>query len=98
MIVSVRLSSLRTERGMIMATLIVGLAVLVGATAWASHASEGAWLTFFESAAQPEHRSVEARAQSKGMFRLANPPETKSPVNRIADLPSFQQSRIGVYK
>jgi hypothetical protein len=74
-----------------MATLIVGLAVLVGATAWASYVSEGAWLTFFESPAQPE--------EEKNCIRmLPNPRETKSPVNRITDLPSLQPSSIGVYK
>jgi hypothetical protein len=96
--VSVRLGSPKTERGMIMATLIVGLVVLVGAAAWASNASEGAWLTFFESPAQPERPVVDDQAESNGMCRLMNPPEAKSQVHRVTDLPSLQQSRIGVYK
>ena len=96
--VSVWLSSHKTERGMIMATLIVSLVVLVGATAWASYVSEGAWLSFFESPAQSEHSAVEAAEENDGMCRLANSPEAKSPVNRITDLTSLHQSRIGVYK
>ena len=95
---SVGLSSRKTERGMMMATLIIGLVVLVGAAAWASNVSEGAWLTFFESPVQPEHTSLEAQAENNGICRLATPPETKSQVSRITDLQSLQQSRIGVYK
>ncbi|MCP4453338.1 MAG: hypothetical protein GY809_17915 [Planctomycetes bacterium] len=81
-----------------MATLIVGLIVLAGAAAWASNVSEGAWLTFLENAAQPEHSTVDAEEQNNGARRLANLSETNSPVSRIAELPSRQPSRIGVTK
>jgi len=81
-----------------MATLIVGLTVLVGAAVWASYASEGAWSAFLESPAQLEHSEGEAQEQKSVVRTLANTSETKSQVSRIASLPGLHQSKIEVVK
>ncbi len=81
-----------------MATLIVGLMVLVGAAVWASSASEGAWLAFLESPVQPEQSGVEAQKQKRCVRTLANTSETRSQVSRVASLPGLHQSKIEVVK
>ena len=79
-----------------MATLIVGLAMLVGAAAWASCASEGAWLAFFESVSPAEHPGDQTEKEQTCIQNALNTAESSGQVGRITALPSLHKPKVKV--
>jgi hypothetical protein len=79
-----------------MATLVVGLTMLVCAAAWASCASEGAWLAFFESISPSECPGDEAEEERPSIHGALNTAEASRQVDRITALPSLHKPEVKV--
>ena len=79
-----------------METLIIGLAMLVGAAVWASCASEGAWLAFFESISPSECPGDETEEEKIRMRSALNTVEASSQGGRITALPSLHKPKVKV--
>ncbi len=80
-----------------MATLVVGLAVLVVTVVLASLTHEGSWLVYFESLAESEYPVGEAKEEKSRVHTLANVPSTKHQ-DRITALPNLPHSEHRIYK
>lgn len=87
------------ERGILMATLIVGLVVLIVMVVWASYTPEGTWLVYFDSLAETEHSEVEANKEDVIAVRPLMPAsKAEGQTDRIIGLPNESRSKIGVVK
>lgn len=79
-----------------LAPVVIGLVLVIVIAASASHASDGAWLLYFDGSAKPDRPKVDPGEQTEVGETSFRPAEDKDRANRIVALPYQSRTKTGV--